>query len=139
MWLASFKQPSAEELSHDFLWRYASKVPARGRIGIFNRSYYEEVLVVRVHENLLDLQKLPPQFVGRTVWDERLADIRAARQQLQEPGRKPRLLEDAHHRDTAGDDRAGVGLQQHRVAEGERRGDGSDAQDDRHVERRDSR
>jgi PPK2 family polyphosphate:nucleotide phosphotransferase len=73
--VSSFKQPSAEELSHDFLWRYASRVPARGRIGIFNRSYYEEVLVVRVHENLLDLQKLPPQFVGRTVWDERLADI----------------------------------------------------------------
>lgn len=73
--VTSFKQPSAEELAHDFLWRYAKQVPARGRIGIFNRSYYEEVLVVRVHQNLLDLQKLPPQFVGKKIWDERLADI----------------------------------------------------------------
>ena len=56
----SFKQPSAEELSHDFLWRYAKSVPERGRIGIFNRSYYEEVLVVRVHEEILERQKLPP-------------------------------------------------------------------------------
>ena len=55
----SFKQPSDEELSHDFLWRYAIKAPQRGRIGIFNRSYYEEVLVVRVHQDLLKAQKLP--------------------------------------------------------------------------------
>ena len=59
----SFKQPSDEELSHDFLWRYAVKVPQRGRIGIFNRSYYEEVLVVRVHQELLKAQKLPPKLV----------------------------------------------------------------------------
>lgn len=71
----SFKQPSAEELSHDFLWRYATKAPQRGRIGIFNRSYYEEVLVVRVHQELLKAQKLPPKLVGKDVWDERLADI----------------------------------------------------------------
>ncbi len=71
----SFKQPSAEELSHDFLWRYATKAPQRGRIGIFNRSYYEEVLVVRVHQELLKAQKLPPKLVGKGVWDERLADI----------------------------------------------------------------
>ena len=71
----SFKQPSAEELSHDFLWRYAKSLPERGRIGIFNRSYYEEVLVVRVHEEILKRQKLPPQFVGKRIWDERLADI----------------------------------------------------------------
>ena len=71
----SFKQPSDEELSHDFLWRYATKVPQRGRIGIFNRSYYEEVLVVRVHQELLKAQKIPPKFVGKGIWDERLAEI----------------------------------------------------------------
>ncbi len=69
----SFKQPSAEDLNHDFLWRYVKCLPERGRIGIFNRSYYEEVLVVRVHEELLKRQKLP--YVGRQIWDERLADI----------------------------------------------------------------
>jgi PPK2 family polyphosphate:nucleotide phosphotransferase len=71
----SFKQPSREELAHDFLWRYAKRIPERGQIGIFNRSYYEEVLVVRVHPELLKLQKLPPEFVGKRVWDERLVDI----------------------------------------------------------------
>jgi PPK2 family polyphosphate:nucleotide phosphotransferase len=71
----SFKQPSAEELAHDFLWRYANRVPERGRIGIFNRSYYEEVLVVRVHKELLESQKLPPTTVTKRIWDERLADI----------------------------------------------------------------
>lgn len=71
----SFKQPSDEELSHDFLWRYATKVPERGRIGIFNRSYYEEVLVVRVHQELLRAQKMPPELVEKSIWDERLADI----------------------------------------------------------------
>jgi PPK2 family polyphosphate:nucleotide phosphotransferase len=71
----SFKQPSAEELSHDFLWRYAKSLPERGRIGIFNRSYYEEVLVVRVHKEILERQKLPPQLLGKRIWDERLADI----------------------------------------------------------------
>ncbi len=71
----SFKQPSVEELSHDFLWRYSTKVPQRGRIGIFNRSYYEEVLVVRVHQELLKAQKMPPSLIGKGIWDERLADI----------------------------------------------------------------
>jgi len=71
----SFKQPSAEELAHDFLWRYANRVPERGRIGIFNRSYYEEVLVVRVHPELLELQKLPADLVTKRIWEERLADI----------------------------------------------------------------
>jgi PPK2 family polyphosphate:nucleotide phosphotransferase len=71
----SFKQPSNEEISHDFLWRYATKVPQRGRIGIFNRSYFEEVLVVRVHQHLLDAQKIPPDLVGKDVWNERLTDI----------------------------------------------------------------
>jgi PPK2 family polyphosphate:nucleotide phosphotransferase len=74
-YVSSFKQPSAEELSHDFLWRYSQRVPERGRIGIFNRSYYEEVLVVRVHKHLLELQKLPPEDVGKRIWEERLADI----------------------------------------------------------------
>jgi PPK2 family polyphosphate:nucleotide phosphotransferase len=71
----SFKQPSAEELSHDFMWRYTKSLPERGRIGIFNRSYYEEVLVVRVHQEILKRQRLPPQLVGKRIWDERLADI----------------------------------------------------------------
>src|SRR5215468_8206740 len=71
----SFKQPSPEDLEHDFMWRYAKSLPERGRIGIFNRSYYEEVLVVRVHQEILQRQKLPPQFVGKRIWDERLADI----------------------------------------------------------------
>src|SRR5262245_23689362 len=71
----SFKQPSSEELDHDFLWRYAKCLPERGRIGIFNRSYYEEVLVVRVHPEILARQKLPERCVGKRIWDERLADI----------------------------------------------------------------
>jgi PPK2 family polyphosphate:nucleotide phosphotransferase len=71
----SFKQPSAEDLQHDFLWRYAKCLPERGRIGIFNRSYYEEVLVVRVHPEILERQQLPPQCVGKQIWDERLGDI----------------------------------------------------------------
>ncbi len=71
----SFKQPSLEELAHDFLWRYANRVPERGQIGIFNRSYYEEVRVVRVHKELLELQKLPADLVTKRIWDERLADI----------------------------------------------------------------
>ncbi len=64
----SFKQPSAEDLAHDFMWRYAKCFPERGRIGIFNRSYYEEVLVVRVHEEILKRQKLPPSLVGKRIW-----------------------------------------------------------------------
>ena len=71
----SFKQPSQEELSHDFMWRYANDLPERGRIGIFNRSYYEEVLIVRVHEKILKGQKIPQPLVGKRIWDERLADI----------------------------------------------------------------
>jgi PPK2 family polyphosphate:nucleotide phosphotransferase len=71
----SFKQPSSEDLAHDFLWRYSRCLPERGRIGIFNRSYYEEVLVVRVHEHILKRQKLPLQFVGKRIWRERLFDI----------------------------------------------------------------
>jgi PPK2 family polyphosphate:nucleotide phosphotransferase len=71
----SFKQPSSEDLDHDFMWRYLRHLPERGRIGIFNRSYYEEVLVVRVHPEILKRQKLPPRLVGKGIWEERLADI----------------------------------------------------------------
>jgi PPK2 family polyphosphate:nucleotide phosphotransferase len=73
--VSSFKQPSSEELDHDFMWRYVRHLPERGRIGIFNRSYYEEVLVVRVHPEILQRQKLPPRLVGKGIWDERLEDI----------------------------------------------------------------
>ena len=72
----SFKAPSSEELDHDYLWRCAKHLPERGRIGIFNRSYYEEVLVVRVHPELLERQKLPPELVSKNIWDERYEDIR---------------------------------------------------------------
>jgi PPK2 family polyphosphate:nucleotide phosphotransferase len=73
--VSSFKQPSSEELDHDFMWRYVQHLPERGRIGIFNRSYYEEVLVVRVHPEILKAQKLPAPLIGKGIWDERLADI----------------------------------------------------------------
>jgi len=71
----SFKQPSAEELDHDFMWRYFTRLPERGRIGVFNRSYYEEVLIVRVHEEILKRQKIPEELAGKRLWGERLADI----------------------------------------------------------------
>jgi PPK2 family polyphosphate:nucleotide phosphotransferase len=71
----SFKRPSDEELDHDFLWRYSRCLPERGRIGIFNRSYYEETLVVRVHPEILARQKLPPGKRGRKFWEERYDDI----------------------------------------------------------------
>jgi PPK2 family polyphosphate:nucleotide phosphotransferase len=72
----SFKSPSAEDLNHDFLWRCLKCLPERGRIGIFNRSYYEETLVVRVHPELLGKQKIPPQLISKNVWEERYEDIR---------------------------------------------------------------
>ena len=71
----SFKTPSAEELDHDFLWRSMKAMPERGGIGIFNRSYYEEVLVVRVHQELLDLQRLPPVAQGKGIWKHRFEEI----------------------------------------------------------------
>jgi PPK2 family polyphosphate:nucleotide phosphotransferase len=71
----SFKSPTAEELDHDYLWRCAKRLPERGRIGIFNRSYYEETLVVRVHEEFLASQKLPGSLVTKDIWTERLSDI----------------------------------------------------------------
>jgi PPK2 family polyphosphate:nucleotide phosphotransferase len=73
----SFKAPSAEELDHDFLWRTVVRLPERGRIGVFNRSYYEEVLVVRVHPDILESQHLPRRVVTERIWDERFADINA--------------------------------------------------------------
>ena len=82
----SFKQPSAEELDHDFLWRASKALPERGRIGIFNRSYYEEVLVVRVHPKFLDAQKLPPALVTKHIWDERFEDINAFERHLARNG-----------------------------------------------------
>ncbi len=71
----SFKKPSSEELDHDFLWRCMTRLPERGRFGIFNRSYYEEVLVVRVHPAILAGQKLPPECIGPDVWQNRFEDI----------------------------------------------------------------
>jgi PPK2 family polyphosphate:nucleotide phosphotransferase len=73
----SFKTPSAEELDHDYLWRTAKCLPERGRIGIFNRSYYEEVLVVRVHPELLADERIPPALMTKNIWEERFEDIRA--------------------------------------------------------------
>ncbi len=75
--VASFKAPSPEELDHDFLWRCQRHLPERGRIGIFNRSYYEETLVVRVHPEYLERQRLPPNKSSKKIWDERFQDIRA--------------------------------------------------------------
>src|SRR5262249_20756041 len=71
----SFKQPSQEELDHDFMWRYSRSLPERGRIGIFNRSYYEEVLIVRVHKEILKRQRIPKHLVSEHIWNERLTDI----------------------------------------------------------------
>lgn len=71
----SFKAPSAEELDHDYLWRSFKALPERGRIGIFNRSYYEEVLVVRVHPEILEKQQLPPEAKGKKIWQQRFEEI----------------------------------------------------------------
>jgi PPK2 family polyphosphate:nucleotide phosphotransferase len=78
----SFKKPSAEELSHNFLWRCTRCLPERGRIGIFNRSYYEDVLVVKVHPELLEYQRLPPGKRGKSFWKERYDDINAFERHL---------------------------------------------------------
>ena len=74
--VASFKVPSSEELDHDYMWRYFQHMPERGRIGIFNRSYYEEVLVARVHQEVLGRQKLPKKLVTKSIWKQRYEDIR---------------------------------------------------------------
>lgn len=82
----SFKTPSSEELDHDFLWRCMKYVPERGRIGIFNRSYYEETLVVRVHPEFLEKQTLPPELVTKDIWKERFEDIRSFERYLTRNG-----------------------------------------------------
>jgi PPK2 family polyphosphate:nucleotide phosphotransferase len=82
----SFKKPSNEELDHDFLWRSTCRLPERGRIGIFNRSQYEEVLVVRVHPEILDYQKLPADLGRETIWEDRLASIRQQEEHLARNG-----------------------------------------------------
>jgi len=82
----SFKRPSEEDLDHNYLWRYAKCLPERGRIGIFNRSYYEEVLVVRVHPEILARQKLPPGKRGRGFWKQRYEDINNFEQHLARNG-----------------------------------------------------
>ena len=82
----SFKSPSPEELNHDYLWRIHKSVPERGKIGIFNRSYYEEVLVVRVHPPFLRAQKLPDGLVGKDIWEERYEDINAFERYLTRNG-----------------------------------------------------
>src|SRR5882724_10166983 len=82
----SFKSPSAEELDHDYLWRTHKCIPSRGKIGIFNRSYYEEVLVVRVHPPFLRAQKLPDQLITKHIWNERYEDINAFERYLTHNG-----------------------------------------------------
>ena len=82
----SFKQPSVEELDHDFMWRATKCIPERGRIGIFNRSYYEEVLVVRVHKELLERERMPPSLVTKNIWNERFEDINAYEHYLSRNG-----------------------------------------------------
>ncbi len=82
----SFKAPGAMELDHDFLWRHSIALPERGRIGIHNRSWYEEVLVLRVHPEFLVRQKLPPSLIGKKIWDERLEDIAAYERYLARQG-----------------------------------------------------
>jgi len=82
----SFKAPTSEDLDHDYLWRCMKRLPERGRIGIFNRSYYEETLVVRVHEEILAKQKLPERLVTKHIWDERLQDIRNIEKYLSRNG-----------------------------------------------------
>ncbi len=82
----SFKAPSAEDLDHDYLWRCLKRLPNRGSIGIFNRSYYEETLVVRVHPELLRKQRLPPELVTRGIWKERFQDIRGLERYLSRNG-----------------------------------------------------
>jgi PPK2 family polyphosphate:nucleotide phosphotransferase len=84
--VASFKVPSDEELDHDFMWRYLRRLPERGKIGIFNRSYYEDVLVPRVHREVMDKQRLPPRLVSKQLWSQRLDAIGNVERYLSENG-----------------------------------------------------
>ena len=82
----SFKAPTSEDLDHDYLWRCIKCMPERGRIGIFNRSYYEETLVVRVHREFLENQKLPPELITKDIWKDRFQDIRSFERYLTRNG-----------------------------------------------------
>lgn len=84
--VTSFKQPTAHELGHDFMWRAMIALPERGHIGIFNRSYYEECLVTRVHHDLLAKEKIPPKLIGPNIWQQRFADISAFERYLTRNG-----------------------------------------------------
>src|ERR1700748_3801155 len=84
--VTSIKQPSTRELDHDFMWRSMIALPERGRIGIFNRSYYEEMLVVRVHPEILAKKKIPPQLVTKNIWRERFEDVSAFERYLSRNG-----------------------------------------------------
>ncbi len=84
--VASFKAPSSEDLDHDYLWRCQNKLPERGRIGIFNRSYYEETLVVKVHPEILKTERLPEKLITSKIWDQRYQDIRAFEKHLTDNG-----------------------------------------------------
>ncbi|MGB6200821.1 MAG: polyphosphate kinase 2 family protein [Candidatus Acidiferrales bacterium] len=84
--VVSFKTPTPEELDHDYLWRTTLRLPERGRIGIFNRSYYEDVLILRVHPELLETNKLPPALISRKIWKERYEDINAYERHLARNG-----------------------------------------------------
>jgi PPK2 family polyphosphate:nucleotide phosphotransferase len=84
--ISAFKVPTPDEIDHDYLWRAARRLPERGRIGIFNRSYYEEVLVVRVHPEILKTQKIPPSLVGEKIWPRRYDDINAFERHLTRNG-----------------------------------------------------
>ena len=86
--VVGFRKPSSEELDHDFLWRIARELPERGRIGIFNRSHYEEVVALRVHPEWLERQQLPPASRGPTLWDDRYEDINAFERHLDRNGTK---------------------------------------------------
>ncbi len=84
--VTSFKSPSSEDLDHDYLWRCVKNLPPKGHIGIFNRSYYEETLVVRVHPEYLERQKIPPELVTKDIWNERFKDIRGFERYLTRNG-----------------------------------------------------
>jgi PPK2 family polyphosphate:nucleotide phosphotransferase len=84
--VSSFKQPTTQELAHDFLWRTTLRLPERGHLGVFNRSYYEEVLVVRVHPEILGVQRLPPAVVSGRIWKERFEDIVGFERHLRRSG-----------------------------------------------------
>ena len=84
--VTAFKRPTSEDLDHDYLWRCLRRMPERGHIGIFNRSYYEEVLAVKVHPEFLAAQKVPPTLVGKKIWDERYEDIRGVERYLTRNG-----------------------------------------------------